>query len=82
VRTDFYDALLGKMSQKEKDAFFAELGKGDIPLQRLGTIEDVANAALFLASEMASYVTGTSLLVSGGSPLRPVQTPIQKTLDR
>jgi NAD(P)-dependent dehydrogenase (short-subunit alcohol dehydrogenase family) len=82
VRTDFYDTLLGKMSEKEKDAFFAELGKGDIPLQRLGTVEDVANAALFLASDMAAYITGDSLLVAGGSPLRPAQTPIQKTLDR
>jgi NAD(P)-dependent dehydrogenase (short-subunit alcohol dehydrogenase family) len=82
VRTDFYDTLLGGMSQQDKDTFFAELGKGDIPLQRLGTTGDVANAALFLASELAAYVTGTSLLVSGGSPLRPVQTPIQKTLDK
>ncbi len=82
VRTDFYDPILGKLSEKEKDVFFEELGKGDIPLQRIGTTEDVANAALFLASELASYVTGDALLVSGGSPLRPAQTPIQKTLDR
>ncbi len=82
VRTDFYDPMLGKLTEKEKDVFFDELGKGDIPLQRTGTPEDVANAALFLASELASYVTGDTLLVSGGSPLRPVQTPIQKTLDK
>jgi NAD(P)-dependent dehydrogenase (short-subunit alcohol dehydrogenase family) len=81
VRTDFYDPMLGKLTEKEKDVFFDELGKGDIPLQRPGTTEDVANAALFLASELSSYVTGDTLLVSGGSPLRPVQTPIQKTLD-
>jgi 3-oxoacyl-[acyl-carrier protein] reductase len=82
VRTDFYDPILGKLSEKEKDVFFDELGKGDIPLQRIGTTEDVANAALFLASELSAYVTGDTLLVSGGSPLRPVQTPIQKTLDK
>jgi NAD(P)-dependent dehydrogenase (short-subunit alcohol dehydrogenase family) len=82
VRTDFYDPMLGKLSEKEKDAFFDDLGKGDIPMQRVGTIEDVANAALFLASDMSSYITGDALLVSGGSPLRPVQTPIQKTLDK
>ncbi|MBA7576841.1 MAG: glucose 1-dehydrogenase [Dehalococcoidia bacterium] len=82
VRTDFYDTMLGKLTEKEKDVFFDELGKGDIPLQRTGTPEDVANAALFLASELASYVTGDTLLVSGGSPLRPIQTPIQKTLDK
>jgi len=82
VRTDFYDPMLTKLSEKEKDAFFEELGKGEIPLQRTGTPEDVAGAALFLASDMSSYVTGDALLVSGGSPLRPIQTPIQKTLDK
>jgi NAD(P)-dependent dehydrogenase (short-subunit alcohol dehydrogenase family) len=82
VRTDFYDPMLGKLTEKEKDVFFDELGKGDIPMQRTGTPEDVAGAALFLASELASYITGDTLFVSGGSPLRPVQTPIQKTLDR
>jgi 3-oxoacyl-[acyl-carrier protein] reductase len=82
VRTDFYDPMLSKLTEKEKDVFFEELGKGDIPLQRVGTPEDVAGAALFLASELSSYVTGDVLFVSGGSPLRPVQTPIQKTLDR
>src|SRR5579863_7144237 len=36
------------------------------PLQRVGTPEDVANAVLFLASEMAQWITGASLLVDGG----------------
>jgi NAD(P)-dependent dehydrogenase (short-subunit alcohol dehydrogenase family) len=37
-----------------------------IPLGRLGTIEEVANAVLFLASPAAALVTGSSLLVDGG----------------
>jgi len=37
-----------------------------IPLGRLGTPEDVAHAALFLASEEASYITGHVLSVNGG----------------
>ena len=37
-----------------------------IPLGRLGQPEDVANAALFLASAAATYITGTGLVVDGG----------------
>jgi NAD(P)-dependent dehydrogenase (short-subunit alcohol dehydrogenase family) len=36
------------------------------PLARVGTPEDVANAVLFLASEMAAWITGAHLVVDGG----------------
>ncbi len=38
-----------------------------VPLARLGTTHDVASACLFLASDLASYVTGIELDVNGGS---------------
>jgi 3-oxoacyl-[acyl-carrier protein] reductase len=37
-----------------------------IPLKRGGTVEDVANATLFLASDMSAYITGQCLHVCGG----------------
>ncbi|UCG87377.1 MAG: 3-oxoacyl-[acyl-carrier-protein] reductase [Gemmatimonadota bacterium] len=37
-----------------------------IPLQRLGTPDDVADAVLFLGSDLASYITGQVLVVDGG----------------
>ena len=40
--------------------------KKEVPLQRLGTPEEVAAAAVFLASARASFITGTSLVVDGG----------------
>ena len=37
-----------------------------VPLGRNGEVDEVANATLFLASDEASYVTGTELYVDGG----------------
>jgi 3-oxoacyl-[acyl-carrier protein] reductase len=39
---------------------------GQIPLGRLGTPEDVAHLALFLASDLSSYMTGQTIAVDGG----------------
>jgi 3-oxoacyl-[acyl-carrier protein] reductase len=40
-----------------------------VPLRRLGSVTDVANAALFFASDEAGYITGQSLIVDGGQVL-------------
>jgi dehydrogenase/reductase SDR family protein 4 len=39
-------------------------------LKRLGTTEDMAAAAAFLASDDASYITGETLVIGGGAPSR------------
>jgi 3-oxoacyl-[acyl-carrier protein] reductase len=44
-----------------------ESARETIPIGRLGTVEEVAAAAVFLCSAPASYITGTTLLVDGGA---------------
>ena len=51
--------------QSDSDAFWAGLNQIQL-LKRIGTVEEVARAALFLASADGSYVTGTDLLIDGG----------------
>lgn len=54
----------------EQDGSFEEFINQNIPFRRLGTPEDVAFAALYLASEASSYVTGQSIFVDGGWTVR------------
>ena len=45
---------------------------GRVPLGRLGRAEDIAGAMLFLASDLATYITGQTIVVDGGSTLPEV----------
>ena len=49
----------------EDESFEQELA-AVVPLRRYGVVDDVANAALYLASDMSSYVNGVALTVDGG----------------
>jgi NAD(P)-dependent dehydrogenase (short-subunit alcohol dehydrogenase family) len=42
-----------------------------VPLGRVGTTQDMADACLFLLSDRASFITGTELLVDGGRMALP-----------
>ena len=52
-------------SGENAEEFYAKVGK-DIPLGRIGETDEAANVIMFLASNMASYVTGTSINIDGG----------------
>lgn len=57
IKTPMTDAVPDKV---------LEMMREKTPLQRLGEVEDIANAYLFLASDEAAYITGTVLSVDGG----------------
>lgn len=53
--------MTNELNDQQSDAILEQ-----IPLGRMGTVEDVANAVGFLVSEQADYITGTTLHVNGG----------------
>jgi NAD(P)-dependent dehydrogenase (short-subunit alcohol dehydrogenase family) len=63
--------MLKGMSEAEGIAFFKMLDN-KVPMHRMGTPEEIAGVALFLASELSSYVTGEAINVGGGLPLSPM----------
>ena len=61
--------ILTEGVQEQRGAAFIKNMEDAIPLGRLGSPRDVANAFLFLASDDASYITGTTIVVDGGQLL-------------
>ncbi len=70
IKSEFFTEMLKAMSKAEGEAFFRMLD-GRVPMGRMGTPEEVAGVALFLASELSSYVTGDAINCGGGLPLSP-----------
>ena len=63
ILTPMWDAMLGE--GKSREAGIKQVAS-EIPLGHMGEPEDVANAAIFLASEESKYITGIELTVDGG----------------
>ena len=70
IRTEFFTEMLKSMTKEEGKAFFKMLD-GKVPMGRMGTPDEVAGVALFLASDLSSYVTGEAINCGGGLPLTP-----------
>jgi 3-oxoacyl-[acyl-carrier protein] reductase len=61
--------ILTEAIEEHRGAAYIKNMEDSIPLGRLGSPRDVANAFLFLASDDASYITGTTIVVDGGQLL-------------
>jgi 3-oxoacyl-[acyl-carrier protein] reductase len=57
IQTAMTEVLNDEIKQKMQER---------IPLQRLGTVEDIADAVLFLSSDKSNYITGQVLVIDGG----------------
>lgn len=66
IDTPMLNIFMARPDQNADRDANLEMMKGHIPLKRVGTPTEVANAALFLLSDEASYITGVALPVDGG----------------
>jgi NAD(P)-dependent dehydrogenase (short-subunit alcohol dehydrogenase family) len=67
IMTEFFTDI----AKLKPDGFLESLGR-QVPMRRMGTPNDIAGVALFLASDLSSYVTGESICAGGGLPLAPL----------
>ena len=80
IETPFWDALMPP--GPDRDAFFKAMAKKEVPLGRMGTPEDIAGPALFLASELSAYVTGQIIYAAGGQPVLSQASTFLSSPDR
>jgi 3-oxoacyl-[acyl-carrier protein] reductase len=71
IKTEFFTEMFKGKSEAEASAFFKTLDN-KVPMRRMGEPDEIAGVALFLASDMSSYITGEAINVGGGLPLSPL----------
>lgn len=68
IMTPMVEGIAKDSDSNNPDSVVEGIAKG-IPMKRLGTIEELGELAAFLASDEASYLTGQSYVIDGGSTL-------------
>lgn len=67
--TPMMRSLAGPRGWASEDEYIKELGK-EIPLGRLGAIDEMGDLAVFLASDHSKYITGTEIVIDGGNMIQ------------
>ncbi len=66
-------AIYTDMNRKQLDEMEPEFSRENIPWQRIGRVDEVVEATVYLVSDDASYVTGTTIYIDGGYHLNAVR---------
>ena len=64
--TPMFRSVAGPRGWDSEDEYVKHVGK-EIPLGRLGTIEEMGDLAVFLASDKSKYITGAEIVIDGGN---------------
>jgi NAD(P)-dependent dehydrogenase (short-subunit alcohol dehydrogenase family) len=62
----YLEHLMARAEAYERDPTVEDMIRRNTPLRRRGRVEEVVSAAIFLASDASSFITGTVLPVDGG----------------
>ena len=73
IMTPMVEGMAKETNKENPNSVVEGIARG-IPMQRLGTIEELGNLAAFLASEESSYITATGIVIDGGSTLPETMT--------
>ena len=68
IMTPMVEGMAKETNQNNPQSVVDGIAKA-IPMQRLGTIQELGNLAAFLASDESSYITGQGIVIDGGSTL-------------
>ncbi|MWV42951.1 glucose 1-dehydrogenase [Paenibacillus sp. HJL G12] len=67
IHPAYINTAMGDYATQVNQMSAAELGKRVAPIGRFGTVEEVSNLVLFLASDESSYSTGSEFIIDGGA---------------
>ncbi|RUS46310.1 SDR family NAD(P)-dependent oxidoreductase [Cohnella sp. AR92] len=70
IHPGYINTAMAQYASEQTHQSEQELGQSTSPMGRLGTVEDVSNLVLFLASDESSYITGAEHVIDGGATAR------------